>query len=280
MAEQRPWHQYFGLSWTDFLRGAPFTVEPEKDLSHKQQLLDLVLIRGEGGQLPRRAPDGFEDLARYNLISFKSYQETLNGLALNELVGHYVNLMKQVSPSMQDLLPETDFRLFAVCVRFPQNLTPHVTLEAIQAGVYRVRHFSGFIRLIVINQLPREPHNAMLHLYSANQGLVEYGARNYQPYSKETSTLLRQLIDRYREEGVTMPETLEQFAERTLREYLDKMPVEKRLEGIPLEKRLEGVPVGKRLEGVPVEQVLEGLTPEQRAELLRLASKQNPQGQS
>jgi hypothetical protein len=40
---------------------------------------------------------------------------------LNELVGHYVNYM-QGSPSTQELLPETDFHLFAVSARFPQSL--------------------------------------------------------------------------------------------------------------------------------------------------------------
>src|SRR5947208_9339915 len=105
----------------------------EKDLSLKQQLLDVVLIRKGPGALPRRPPDGFEELAAHNLVSFKSYQEALDGWALNELVGHYVNYRKQASPTMQELLPEADFRLFAVCVRFPRALAGQVTLEAIQA---------------------------------------------------------------------------------------------------------------------------------------------------
>jgi hypothetical protein len=49
MDEQRPWHRLFGLSWQDFFRGAPVRVELEKDLSHRQQLLDLVILRAEGG---------------------------------------------------------------------------------------------------------------------------------------------------------------------------------------------------------------------------------------
>jgi len=32
MSEQRPWHRLFALSWVDFFRGLPVTVEPEKDL--------------------------------------------------------------------------------------------------------------------------------------------------------------------------------------------------------------------------------------------------------
>src|SRR5947209_17330765 len=154
MDEQRPWHRLFDLSWTDFFRGTPVSVELEKDLSLKQQLLDVVLIRKGPGALPCRLPDGFEDLAAHNLVSFKSYQETLDGWTLNELVGRYVNYRKQVSPSMQELLPEADFRLLAVSVRYPQGLARQVTLEPLQQGVYRVRHFTGPIRVVVVHQLP------------------------------------------------------------------------------------------------------------------------------
>src|SRR5438128_122138 len=42
MEEQRPWHRLFGLTWTDFFTGQPVTVELEKDLSLKKQLLDVV----------------------------------------------------------------------------------------------------------------------------------------------------------------------------------------------------------------------------------------------
>src|SRR4051812_50067807 len=108
--EPMPWHRLFGLSWADFFRGTAVRVELEKDLSHKQQLLDFVLLRKGAGALPRRLPDGFEDLAAHNLLTFKSSKDTLDGWALDELVGHYVNYRKQVSPSMQDLLPEGDFR--------------------------------------------------------------------------------------------------------------------------------------------------------------------------
>src|SRR5258708_37850203 len=132
MSEPIPWHRLFGLSLVDFFRGLPVHVEMEKDLSLKQQLLDVVLIRKEAAALPGRLPDGFEELAAHNLVSFKSYQEALDGWALNELIGHYVNYRKQVSPSMQDLLPEADFRLFAVSVRFPQALTRQTAVTPVQ----------------------------------------------------------------------------------------------------------------------------------------------------
>src|SRR5437762_2237040 len=131
MDEQRPWHRLFGLSWMDFFHGLPVTVEMEKDLSAKKQLLDVVLIRKEAGKLDCRLPDGFEELAPFNLVTFKSHMEKLSLWALQELVGHYVNLRKQVSPSMDedDLLPKEQFRLFAVSARYPQQLARDVGAE-------------------------------------------------------------------------------------------------------------------------------------------------------
>src|SRR5438270_5509559 len=210
MEVQRPWHRLFGLSWMDFFRGLPVTVEMEKDLSLKQQRLDLVILRKEAAALPCRLPDGFEDLAAHNLVSFKSHQESLDGWALNELVGHYVNYRKQVSPSMDELLPEADFRLFAVCVRFPHNLNQQADLRQVRRGVYEARHFTGMLRVIVVHQLPQEEHNAMLHLFSARADLLKYGAAHYRMRSEETSTLLHELFHRYLREAPLMPDALEE----------------------------------------------------------------------
>lgn len=174
MNEPRPWHRLFGLSLADFFSGMPVSVEFEKDLSLKQQRLDVVIIRKEAAPLTRRLPDGFEDLAAHNLVTFKSYQEALDGWALNELVGHYVNYRKQISPTMDDLLSETDFQLFAVCVRFPQGLTKQTTLTPVRPGVYEARHFTGTIRLVVVHELPEEEHNALLHLFSARNGTIRH----------------------------------------------------------------------------------------------------------
>jgi hypothetical protein len=255
MEEQRPWHRLFGLSWIDFFRGLPVTVEMEKDLSLKKQLLDTLLIRTEAGPLECRLPDGFEELAPYNLVSFKSHQEKLSGWTLNELVGHYVNLRKQVSPSMDeaDLLPEEQFRLFAVSVRFPQQLAGSgVALELVQEGVYEVRHFTRRIRLVVINQLPLAEHNALLHLFSTKRELLAYGAQHYRIRSDETSSLLYKLFKTFQEEMHTMPDALEEFTRQTIDRILKELPVKKRLEGLSPEQRLEG------------------LSPEDRHALLRL----------
>src|SRR5258708_39601517 len=111
MNERRPLHSLFGLSWIDFFQGTSVDVETELELSLKQQYVDVVLIRKEPGPIPRPLPDGFENLATYNLVTFKSYQEALDAWAICELIGHFVNYRKQSSPSLDDLLPETQSRL-------------------------------------------------------------------------------------------------------------------------------------------------------------------------
>jgi hypothetical protein len=245
----------------DFFRGLPVTVEPEKDLSVKKQLLDVVLIRKEPGTLPCRLPDGFEDLVGYNLVSFKSHQEKLSAWTLEELLGHYVNLRKQVSPSMDEaeLLPRDDFRLFAVCARYPRNLeNDNVSLRPIKAGVYEIEVLTRTVRLVVVHQLPQEEHNSLLRLFSASSELFAYGVRHYRIRSQETSTLLLQLFQRYREEIPTMPDMLEELTRETIDRVLKELPIEKRLEGVPAEKRLEGV---------SLDELLRALSPQTREAL-------------
>jgi hypothetical protein len=107
------WHRLFGLVLSDFFTGSPFVVELEKDLSLKKQLLDVVIVRKHPGFFPEPLPEGLEELAAHNLITFKSHHEALNDWALKELTGHYVNYRKQVSPSVHQLLPEEE--LSALC---------------------------------------------------------------------------------------------------------------------------------------------------------------------
>src|SRR5881398_2190671 len=130
----RDWHRLFGLLLTDFFAGSPFVVEMEKDLSLKQQYRDVVIIRRRKGRFAQRLPDGLDDLADHNLVTFKSHHEALDDWALKELTGHYVNYRKQCLPPYQPLLSERDFRLYAVCSRYPHNLANDLALGQLQAG--------------------------------------------------------------------------------------------------------------------------------------------------
>src|SRR5204863_1081151 len=156
------WHRLFGLLLADFFAGSPFVVELEKDLSIKKQLLDVVILRKHHGRFAGRLPDGFDNLAIHNLLTFKSYWEALDDWALKELTGHYVNYRKQVSPSLKSLLPEEEFRLFAVSARYPHNLAGQVAWQELRPGVYECRRGTDVIRVVVLARLPLAEHNAML----------------------------------------------------------------------------------------------------------------------
>src|SRR5947207_1123186 len=159
------YHRIFGLVLTDFFTGSPFVVELEKDLSLRQQYLDVVIVRKGKGRFRDRLPDGLEELAAHNLITFKSHRDALDDWALMELTGHYVNYRKQVSAARQQQLPAEAFRLYAISSSYPHNLANEVPLEQLQDGVYDCRRGTNAIRIIVAGQLPQAAHNAPLHLF-------------------------------------------------------------------------------------------------------------------
>jgi hypothetical protein len=260
MNDRRPLHRLFGLSFIDFFHGTSVDVDVELDMSVKQQFLDVLLIRKGAGPIPRQLPDGLE-LLPFNLVTFKSYREALDTWALCELIGHFVSCRKRFSPSHDALLPDADFRLFAVSARFPKGLADEVTLTSISQGVYEVSVLARRIRVIVINELRPEENNAMLLLFSAREELLQYAQQHYVPHSQETSTLLYELFRAYSEDP-DMPDKLKEFVRQSIDELLKSLPAEERLKGLPAEERLKGLPAEERLKGLSAEELVRALPPE------------------
>jgi hypothetical protein len=257
----RDWHRLFGLLLTDFFTGSPFTVEVERDLSEQQQFLDVVILRRGRGRFVGRLPDGLDGLSLHNLITFKSHREALDGWAMKELVGHYVAYRKLVSPSPSALLTEDHFRLYAVCARFPHNLSGQVPWQERQAGVYHCQWGTDVVRVIVAGELPREAHNAPLQLFSASPGLVDFARSAYRQRSENTSQLLGHLFERLQGEDFAMSYTMEDFKRDYIKEHFPKLtPEEQRdiLEGLPPERRrevLEVLPPEERLASLSAEEI-------------------------
>jgi hypothetical protein len=266
----RDWHRLFGLLLIDFFTASPFRVEIERDMSVQQQLLDVVIVRRGRGRFAGRLPDGLGGLVAHNLITFKSHREVLDGWALRELIGHYVAYRKLVSPSPSELLPEEQFRLYAVAARLPHNLSGQVPWRERQTGVYDCQWGLDVVRVIVAGELPRETHNAPLHLFSASPELVNFACSAYQRRSEDTSQLLRQLFERMQGEGIAMSYTMEDFRHDFTKEHFSQLTAEEQrealerlspdrrrelLQSLPLEDRLEGLPVEERLAGLSAEQI-------------------------
>ncbi len=64
------WHRLFGLTLMDLFTDSPYVVELEKDLSFKQQRLDVVIIEQGEGDFQGELPDGLENLGPHNLLTF------------------------------------------------------------------------------------------------------------------------------------------------------------------------------------------------------------------
>ncbi len=76
------WHRLFGLTLTDFFTDSSYEVELEKELTLQQQFVDAIIIKkNKEHELPE-VPDGLDNLSDYNLISYKSYQESLTDWVL------------------------------------------------------------------------------------------------------------------------------------------------------------------------------------------------------
>jgi hypothetical protein len=253
----RDWHRLFGLLLTDFFTDSPFVVEVERDLSVQQQLLDVVIVRRGQGQFADRLPDGLEGLVAHNLITFKSHHEALDPWAVKELIGHSVAYRKLVSRSPSELLPEEEFRLYAVCARFPANLSGQVPWQKQQAGVYDCRWGTDTIRVVVAGELPRETHNPPLHLFSASPKLIGFGQGAYQRRSVQTSKILGQLFESLRVEGFSMY-TMKDFEHDLFVKYFPKLTPEEQeevLRKFTTEARLAGLPPEARLAGLTEEQI-------------------------
>jgi hypothetical protein len=170
------------------------------------------------------------------------------------------------------LWPEDRFRLYAVSARFPHNLASQAPWQERQAGVYDCRWGPDDVRVVVAGELPREPHNAPLHLFSASPELVGFGGMSYRRRSKNTSAMLEQLLETFQREGFSMSFTMEDFQRQYAREHFGQLtPEEQRatLEQLSPE-RLQEI-----LQALPPEERLAGLSPEQIQEYLeRLKSTQ------
>lgn len=215
------WHRLFGLALIDFFTDTGYTVELEKDLSLQQQFVDVIVVeRGKHAKLID-IPDGLDNLARYNLMTYKSLREPLDDWTLDELIGHYVNYRKQVSPSPDRLVPVDTFRLYAVCTRTPQKLQRQYTLQNLLPGVYSIQWGTQTVRIIVLSKIPPTANNAVWDLFSSVPRTVQYGATHYRWHRNDLSTITNDLYARYAQEGMIMPYTVEDYKRDSAEEYFE-----------------------------------------------------------
>ena len=186
-------------------------------------------------------------------------REPLDDWVLKELTGHYVNYRKQISPSFDNLLPEENFSLYGISTRFPQKLSSQTGLEPISRGVYGIIRGTDNIRLIVLSEIPRKKQNAIWHLFSGITEDVEFAASHYRKHTSEMSTIIYQLFETYKLEGINMPYTMEDFRKDFVINHLNILSSDDRLRGLSSDDRLRGLSPDDRLRGLSVQEIKEYL---------------------
>jgi hypothetical protein len=161
--------------------------------------------------------------------------------AADELIWYFVNYRKQVSPSLKQLLPREDFRLYAVCTR-PEKLAKEAVLTQIKDGVYDLRWGIRDIRLIIISQIAEEKQNAVWLIFSAVRDSVRYGV-SHCGRLHEMSAAISRLLKKYMTERIIeMPYTIENFREEIVEEALGYMTPDDIFKKFPIDELLKRIP--------------------------------------
>jgi hypothetical protein len=266
------WHKILGMALVDFFSNTNYLVEIEKELKIPQFLDYLVVnkVRDTDENDSLILPDGMESLSQYNLLTFKSSKQPLDRWAIDELICYYVLFRKIISPSGQKLIPENEFKLFAIATRFPNKLSSELNLIQLKEGVYRLKHGVQPVNIIVISRLPKDQKNAIFHLLSTNSDKIEFGLTTYIWNHEDLKYfVLNEMFQRFEKEGIQMSYTVEDFKREVLKKSLPSLSVQERLEGLRAEDVLNVFRPEKLVKKMRPEDVLNVFRPEERLKGLR-----------
>ena len=215
----------------------------------------MILRKDHEGSV-ENLPDGLEHLRNHNLLSYKSHHEPFDAWAFKELIGHYVNYRKQVSPSSGQLLPESQFQLYAVSTRFPQKLAKQVLLQPVKSGVYDVVWGVDKVRLIVLSEIAEGEHNAIWRLFSVKPDVVLQAREQYHIHCSEMSDIIYQLLENYQQENFIMSYTVQDFHKDYIRGHLDLLPTDEVLKKYSVNDRLKGLTADEILKNFSAKELI------------------------
>ncbi len=209
--------------------------------------------------------------------------EPLDGWAIKELVGHYVNYRKQADSSLHQLLPESQFQMYGISTRFPKKLAQQIPLQRIDQGIYDINWGSDNIRIIVLSEIPAGEHNALWRLFSAKPEAVIEARDHYHIHQTDMSTIVQQLFENYQQERIDMTYTVQDFQKEYVLDHLNLLSpdeVLKRfspdevLKRYSPDERLKNLSPDERLKDLSPDEILSNLSPESLKILMERLGKQ------
>ena len=161
-------------------------------------------------------PDSLNLLKAHNLLTYKSFRETLDAFAMDELIGHFVNYQKLI----EQRLSSEQAQLYAISTRYPQKLFQQLQpTTTTQNGIYMLLWGQHSVCVIVLGKIAPHPHNAAWNFFSDQQDRIRQAAKDY-TWKQPQAMIMQQLYRHYQlEEWIQMPYTYEQF-EREFKEEL------------------------------------------------------------
>jgi hypothetical protein len=263
------WHHVLGNALRDYFSDTCYSVGIDRELKIKQ-FVDILIIEEHEGENREHRLKGFENLSKYNVITYKSLRQPLDSWALDELTSYYVLFRKMISPDQDKLISEEEFKLYGISTRFPEKLKKQELLEYKNPGVYEITRGSKKIEILIICEMPREKKAALWQMFNTKTEMIEYGLSEYKWKREDYRKLVfTELVMKYQEEGIKMSYTEKDFKRDVALDIIGFLSTEERLQGLRPEERLQGLRPEERLQGLQAEQILKNLSAEEIKAYLR-----------
>jgi hypothetical protein len=201
-------HRLVGMLLYPIFRRLRYMTEVEVDLAQQKQLVDITVVYKDD-ILPPTHPlppifwQVFGTLNEYNLITFKSYSESFNAQALEELYGHLTNFCKVKGVRREQV------NLYAIVHHFPRDLLGsfHQASQVTKVGNGEAYDLALGLLWPVRFILCQQTDNPILALFSGNPDKVftsyDYLRQN-SDLLDEVSVYFQKIVEYYGEEMVNM----------------------------------------------------------------------------
>jgi len=211
--EKVNWHRLWGLMMSPLFERLGCETIVELDLSIKIQRLDMVVVIKQEpfdyNLLKHEYYEGFENLNKHNLLSFKSFREVFNTFALEEFYGHFINYKKEKNISDDNIV-----NLYAITHHLPKELFERYQntnfLECIKENeIYDLKILTP-VRFIIT----KNSKHPVLGLFSDSVNQIKLSRERLEEDGwliEQVSSYLGKLYNYYNLEGVNMPYTKEMF---------------------------------------------------------------------
>jgi hypothetical protein len=281
-------HQVLGALCLLSLAPVQISVHMDVDLLGKPPKADILLLRREGeawnAAQRARLPDGVRDsAAAHVLVEFK-YTESVNETALAQAVS-YDHFYRQ-----GQRLSEEQALTVLLSARTPRkDRLEKWGYEEEQKGVFCSQlPLLRRVRLLVLNRLPPQPHNAFVKLFASRKREREAAfasldmpmvaeSPDLHAYMVGLQTALEVKGEVNMAEMLT-PEKVMEIGEKVRQRILEMASPEERMMGLDLNKVnpklrqriLEMASPEERLSGLDPNEILAGINTAERRTLLRL----------